>query len=73
HGTTSVPATQMNLKSMGYTMKAAQSVVCIQCHGNKSMPSFTSLHSKHVTSKGYDCSFCHSFSRATERGLKTTK
>ena len=73
HGTTGTPATQMNLKTMGYTMKAAQSVVCVQCHGNKSMPSFTSLHSKHVTSKGYDCSFCHSFSRAAERGLKTTK
>ncbi|WP_281185515.1 cytochrome c3 family protein, partial [Trichlorobacter lovleyi] len=69
HGTTSVPATQMNLKSMGYTMKAAQSVVCVQCHGNESLPSFTSLHSKHVTSEKIDCSMCHTFSRATERGL----
>ena len=69
HGTTSVPATQMNLKSMGYTLKAAQSVVCTQCHSNKSMPSFTSLHSKHITSEKIDCSMCHTFSRAAERGL----
>ena len=69
HGTTSVPATQMNLKSMGYALKAAQSVVCVQCHGNESLPSFTSLHSKHVTSEKIDCSMCHTFSRATERGL----
>ncbi|QOX78520.1 chitobiase/beta-hexosaminidase C-terminal domain-containing protein [Trichlorobacter lovleyi] len=69
HGTTSVPATQMNLKSMGYALKAAQSVVCTQCHGNESLPSFTSLHSKHVTSEKIDCSMCHTFSRAAERGL----
>jgi len=73
HGTTSTPATQMNLKNMGYAMKAAQSVVCTQCHGNEDMPSFTSLHNKHVTSEKYDCSFCHTFSRADERGLKTTR
>ena len=63
----------MNLKSMGYALKASQSVVCTQCHGNEDMPSFTSLHSKHVTSKKYDCSFCHTFSRAAERGLKLTR
>jgi hypothetical protein len=69
HGTTSAPATQMNLKAMGYGLKAAQSAVCTQCHGNEDMPSFTSLHSKHVTSEKIDCSMCHTFTRAAERGL----
>jgi len=69
HGTTTVPATQMNLKAMGYSLKAAQNAVCTQCHGNEDMPSFTSLHSKHVTSEKIDCSMCHSFTRAAERGL----
>lgn len=69
HGTTSVPATQMNLKTMGYALKAAQSTVCTQCHGNESLPSFTSLHNKHVTSEKIDCSMCHTFTRAAERGL----
>ncbi|MDP1990011.1 MAG: choice-of-anchor D domain-containing protein [Syntrophales bacterium] len=62
-------ATQMNLKGMGYAMKGTQETTCKQCHGQKSMPSYTSLHSKHVKDKGYDCSWCHSFSRP-ERGLK---
>ncbi|MFH0726723.1 MAG: choice-of-anchor D domain-containing protein [Pseudomonadota bacterium] len=62
-------ATQLNLKSTGYAMKGTQNTTCVQCHGNKSIPTYTSLHSKHVASKQYDCSWCHSFSRP-ERGLK---
>jgi Cytochrome c bacterial/Chitobiase/beta-hexosaminidase C-terminal domain len=74
HGPNSTtPGTQMNLKAMGYTLKGTLAVVCTQCHGSESNPGFTSVHSKHVTSKGYDCSFCHNFSRATERNLKLTK
>ncbi|WP_281185160.1 chitobiase/beta-hexosaminidase C-terminal domain-containing protein [Trichlorobacter lovleyi] len=73
HGTASVPATQMNLKSMGYALKASESVVCVQCHGSEDSLSFTKVHSKHVADRRYDCSFCHNFSRAAERGLKTTK
>ena len=69
HGTATTPATQMNLKAMGYSLKAAQSTVCTQCHGIEDMPSFTSLHSKHVTSEKIDCSMCHGFTRAAERGL----
>ncbi len=61
-------ATQMNLKGIGYAMKGAQSATCTPCHQSKSIPSYTSLHSKHVTDKKYDCSWCHSFSRP-ERGL----
>jgi len=63
HGTTSVPATQMNLKSMGYALKASESVVCVQCHGSEDSLSFTKVHSKHVADRRYDCSFCHNFSR----------
>lgn len=62
-------ATQMNLKGMGYAMKGTQSTTCTQCHGQKSMPSYTSLHNKHVNSERYDCAWCHNFSRR-ERGLK---
>ena len=54
-------------------VKAAKSVVCSQCHGDKSYSDYLWVHDKHVTSKLYDCSFCHNFSRATERGLKMTK
>ncbi len=62
-------ATQMNLKGMGYAMKGTQSTTCTQCHGNENIPSYTSLHNKHVNDKKYDCSWCHTFSRP-ERGLK---
>uniref|UniRef100_A0A831UBW3 Cytochrome c n=1 Tax=Geobacter metallireducens TaxID=28232 RepID=A0A831UBW3_GEOME len=68
HGTTA----RMNLKQLGYTLKGAESAVCIQCHGFKPNPGFSSVHTKHVTDKKYDCSFCHTFSRP-ERGLRTTK
>ena len=61
-------ATQMNLKDMGYTIKGTQDATCAQCHESKSMPFYTNLHNKHVTSKAYDCSWCHTFSRP-EKGL----
>ncbi len=63
-------ATQMNLPNLGYVLKAAPTTVCIQCHSYKdpNTMSYTDLHNKHVTSKRYDCSWCHSFSRP-ERGL----
>jgi hypothetical protein len=62
-------ATQMNLKEMGYAMKGTQAATCTQCHESKSMPSYTNLHKKHVTSEQYDCSWCHTFSRP-EKGLE---
>lgn len=66
HGTTS----RMNLKGeLGYQLKGAQSAVCTQCHGTKDPKSFTVIHDKHVRDKGYDCSWCHTFSRP-ERGLR---
>lgn len=64
--------TQMDLRTLGYTLKGPQSQVCTQCHGSEDMPSFNSLHNKHVSDEGYDCSLCHTFTRP-ERGLKTRK
>lgn len=70
HGTNrTTPGTQMNLKAMGYGLKAADSVVCRQCHGQEGSPGFNSVHSKHVNSERIDCSMCHNFTRANERGL----
>jgi len=66
-------STVMQLKTMGYALKGPESTVCTQCHGSETNPGFTSVHSRHVDSYKYDCSFCHTFSRAAERGLKTTR
>lgn len=64
-------ATQVKLiTNLGYGLKAAQSVVCSQCHNVKSPRDYVSMHN-HVNVKGYDCSLCHTFSRP-ERGLKMT-
>lgn len=64
---------RVNLPAMGYALKGAKSTVCTQCHEDESYSGYTWIHDKHVTDKKYDCSFCHSFSRATERGLRTTR
>lgn len=66
--------TKMKLKTdFGYSLKNTLTVICGQCHSVQSNPGFTSVHSRHVANYGYDCSFCHNFSRATERSLKTTR
>lgn len=66
HGST----TRINLKGeLGYGLKGATATVCTQCHGLKEVKPFTTIHDKHVKDKGYDCSWCHSFSRP-ERGLR---
>ena len=62
-------ATQMNLKDLGYAMKGTQATTCTQCHGRENLPTYTSLHNRHVANEKYDCSWCHSFSRP-ERGLQ---
>jgi len=61
-------ATQMNLKNLGYVMKGTPATTCTQCHSQKSIPDYKTLHDKHVKSKQYDCSWCHEFSRP-ERNL----
>lgn len=61
---------QMDLTGhLGYSLKGDQSTVCVQCHGLKEQKPFETLHDKHVKDKGYDCSWCHTFSRP-ERGLR---
>jgi hypothetical protein len=59
---------QMNLTTLGYTLKSPASQVCTQCHGQEAMKPFYDLHNKHVDSERKDCSWCHTFSRP-ERGL----
>jgi hypothetical protein len=69
HASLSGGPARMNLgANLGYAIKGPQSQVCRQCHGSESMPSFSSLHNKHVSSEHYDCAWCHNFSRP-ERGL----
>ena len=54
---------------LGYQLKGAEEVVCVQCHSDKGTKSFTVIHDKHVSDKQYDCSWCHGFSRP-ERNLR---
>jgi|GEM_PF-585161 len=61
---------RVNLPAMGYAPKAANATICKQCHSLKSSNDWQWIHDKHVTDKKYDCSWCHSFSRKAERGLK---
>ena len=63
---------RMNLQSdLGYALKAPANQVCTQCHGSENS-GFASVHSRHVQSRGYDCSNCHTFSRP-DRGLSSVK
>lgn len=61
----------MDLKGkLGYALKGPTSTVCFQCHGAEDDNlTFTGMHDKHVTSRGYDCVWCHTFTRP-ERNLK---
>lgn len=60
---------RMNLQSeLGYALKGPANTVCTQCHGWEGMPNFQEVHSKHVDSKRYDCTWCHNFTRS-ERNL----
>jgi hypothetical protein len=62
--------TRVDLKGkLGYAIKGPVSTVCTQCHGSENMPAFTSLHQRHVNNEGYDCVWCHNFTRP-ERGLE---
>jgi hypothetical protein len=64
---------RMDLQAdLGYELKGSTLSVCGQCHKSESPEGFLKVHSRHVESKRYDCSFCHNFSRP-ERGLRTSK
>jgi hypothetical protein len=60
--------TQMNLQNIGYTLKDTAAVVCSQCHNEKTPRPYAQQHDGHVTRRGYDCVWCHDFTRP-ERGL----
>jgi len=61
-------ATQVKLiTDLGYGLKASTSIVCSQCHAVRNVKPYDTMHN-HVNTKGFDCSWCHNFSRP-ERGL----
>ena len=60
---------RMNLqRDFGYGLRGPESTICFQCHGAEEDKDFGEIHEKHVTDKGFDCSWCHGFSRE-ERAL----
>ena len=63
HGAT---AAQMNLRSLGYTIKGSPSSVCTSCHSYKdpARMGYKSLHDEHVKDEKIDCSKCHNFTRS---------
>jgi len=63
------PAARMNLqRDLGYGLRGEKSAICFQCHGAEEDKDFEEIHEKHVKDKGFDCSWCHGFSRP-ERSL----
>lgn len=54
---------------LGYGLKDSQQIVCAQCHEVEDPEGFGEMHEEHVGEKGYDCAWCHTFSRP-ERGLE---
>ena len=61
-----------DLAALGYTLKDADKVVCTQCHKMRRKKPHERHHQTHVSAKGFDCSWCHAFSRP-ERGLTMPK
>ncbi len=60
--------TNMNLQSLGYTLATTEAVTCSRCHGRETYSTVSSVHTRHVTNEGLDCSNCHTFTRP-ERAL----
>ncbi len=62
---------RIDFGKLGYTPNPTRNnrPLCASCHGDKSgkwpeSEYFTKVHRKHVTDKRYDCSACHTFTRA---------
>jgi hypothetical protein len=53
---------------LGYGVRTPTAALCVQCHDSEPMPGFEELHDKHVEDEGFDCSWCHGFTRP-ERSL----
>lgn len=58
----------MDLRALGYVLKDDDRTICVQCHGRKKTRGYKTIHNKHVQDRGYDCSWCHEFTRP-ERNL----
>jgi len=58
---------RMDFAALGYTPRSTRNgkPLCTSCHGNKGTLTFSKLHEKHVTDKKYDCSTCHTFTKAS--------
>ena len=56
---------------LGYGLNDDQAAVCTQCHEYEEPEEegYEWIHEEHVAEGGYDCSWCHRFSRP-ERGLQ---
>jgi hypothetical protein len=57
--------TRLDFAALGYTPLATRNgqPLCSSCHGAQT-GTFTSIHQRHVTQRGYNCSTCHTFSKA---------
>ncbi len=57
--------------ALGYELNANEVTVCSQCHNYEEAerPGYRWIHEEHVSEEGYDCSWCHTFSRP-ERDLR---
>ncbi len=61
--------TVLNLQGkLGYGLKSPKTTLCASCHEYENS-NFSSVHSRHVDRYGYDCVYCHNFTRP-ERNLK---
>jgi len=61
-------ATDSKLDAMGYRLKDAASLICSQCHREKSPRSHDQMHGHLNKGSGIGCYFCHDVARP-ERGL----
>jgi hypothetical protein len=62
---------RLDFAALGYTPKETYNgkALCMSCHEDESdewsqSELFTRVHDKHVDDKGYDCSRCHTFTKA---------
>ena len=63
--------TRLDFAALGYTPNETYNGkrLCASCHEDESdewsgSEFFSKVHSKHVNSEGYDCSQCHTFTKA---------
>lgn len=54
---------------LGFALKGSMQTVCTQCHSLEPSRGFEEDHEEHVREKGFDCAWCHTFSRQ-ERNLR---